>query len=95
MLSVGDAACHWCHEAVDAQKIVPMCSGPRIVLVERLASGECNEGLAEDVFVSAVDGVGAAAAGRGVGLVELLSCQGGERGFLHGGCLRVMVPRSL
>jgi len=54
-----------------------------LVLVEHLAGDQGDQGLAQDVFVSAVHGGGAAAT-RGVpGDVELVTCQCGQRGLLH------------
>jgi hypothetical protein len=48
------------------------------VFIEGLTGGQRDEGLAELVFVAAVDGGAASTAGGGMCELELLTCQGGQ-----------------
>src|SRR5690606_31083104 len=55
-----------------------------VVLGEAGTGGQREEGLAQDVFVAAVDGGGATAVGRGGGTFEVFAGEGVEGELLHG-----------
>jgi hypothetical protein len=64
------------------------------VLVEASPGGERQQRLPQRGLASAVDGVGAAAAGGLSGGNELLVGEGGERDRLHGAAFRVWLVHA-